>query len=130
MDLVFKCNEFYKLAKSKDYETSSVKVNGKTRKWDVWETLIPLADKLEPKEVNVSSFNKVLNHFPWHEDNFNLNTFMYHMENIIKADLKYPIIVGPDNQILNGYHRLMKAKLNGKKKIKIVKLKEYPKSDY
>jgi hypothetical protein len=130
MNLLYRCDEFYKIAKSKEHETSSVKVNGKTRKWDVWKTLIPLADKLESKEVNISLFNKALKHFPWHEKNFSLDSFMYHMEAIIKADLKYPIIVGPDNKILNGYHRLMKAKLNGKKKIKIVKLKEYPKSDY
>ncbi len=56
----------------------------------------------------------------------NLSSFIEHMERTLKADLSYPIVLGPDNFILDGKHRVAKAKFLGKKKIKAYRLKEMP----
>lgn len=49
-----------------------------------------------------------------------------HWKRTVDADLRYPIIIGPDNEIMDGYHRLLKAELLGKKFILIQQFKDWP----
>ena len=49
-----------------------------------------------------------------------------HMKAVNDADLKRPIILDEDGELMDGRHRLMKAMLLGKKTIKAVRFDENP----
>lgn len=52
------------------------------------------------------------------EDEKLTNThFFHHLERVVDADLNYPIILSQENYILDGVHRLLKAKHLGLKSI-------------
>ena len=46
-----------------------------------------------------------------------------------QVDLSYPIIQAPDGWIMDGYHRIAKAILEGKTTIKAVRLPALPEPD-
>ena len=59
-------------------------------------------------------------------DKMTLRELVGHMKSVNNADLKYPIILDEDGEIMDGRHRIMKALLKGKKTIKAVRFKENP----
>ena len=52
-----------------------------------------------------------------------------HMARCMDAELKYPIIFGPDGNMMDGSHRIVKAVALGKKWIWAVRLKKLPNPD-
>tara|TARA_E500000331_G_scaffold348524_1_gene390260 strand:+ start:1035 stop:1388 length:354 start_codon:yes stop_codon:yes gene_type:complete len=52
--------------------------------------------------------------------------FLHHLERVMKADLTYPIILSEEDYILDGVHRLMKAKYLGLPEILYIKFKKDP----
>ena len=56
-----------------------------------------------------------------------LREMVMHMKAVNDADLKKPIILDEDGELMDGRHRLMKAMLLGKKTIKAVRFDENPK---
>lgn len=59
-----------------------------------------------------------------------LENLLLHFDRILKSDLSYPLILSPNEDILDGIHRVAKAMLFKEKKLKIIKLNELPPSDY
>ena len=59
-------------------------------------------------------------------DNLTLRELVGHMMSVNKADLRCPIILDEDGEIMDGRHRVMKAILTGKKTIKAVRFEENP----
>jgi len=57
-----------------------------------------------------------------------LRELVGHMKSVNNADLKYPIILDEDGEVMDGRHRIMKALLTGKKTIKAVRFEENPKA--
>jgi hypothetical protein len=55
-----------------------------------------------------------------------LTDFIDHCKKVHSADLSYPILLAPDNFILDGKHRLAKAIIKGTIFIKAVRFKELP----
>ena len=55
-----------------------------------------------------------------------LREMVMHINAINNADLKYPIILDEDGEIMDGRHRIMKAMLDGKKTIKAVRFDKNP----
>jgi len=55
-----------------------------------------------------------------------LRELVMHMQAVLDADLRYPIILDEDGELMDGRHRLMKAMLQGKKTIKAVRFDENP----
>ena len=51
---------------------------------------------------------------------------MGHMKSVNSANLKYPIILDEDGEVMDGRHRIMKAMLENKKTIKAVRFNENP----
>lgn len=49
-----------------------------------------------------------------------------HVEAVNNSNLKYPIILDEDGEIMDGRHRLIKAILQGNKTIKAVRFQENP----
>ena len=75
--------------------------------------------KIKIKDINTSI--ECLNIGDWRE----YDVFVEHCKDVMNAKLKYPIILAPNNFILDGRHRLTKAILKGKKYIKAVKFKKH-----
>jgi hypothetical protein len=59
-------------------------------------------------------------------DSLSLRELVGHMKSVNDADLKYPIILDEDGEVMDGRHRIMKALLTGKKTIKAVRFEENP----
>jgi hypothetical protein len=57
-----------------------------------------------------------------------LTDMAYHFRRALKADLSIPIIVGPLGNVLDGYHRILKAVVM-EEKVMAYRLKELPASN-
>ena len=53
-----------------------------------------------------------------------------HIQAVMDADLKHPIILDEDGYVMDGRHRIAKALFMGKKTIKFVRFEKTPKPDY
>lgn len=62
-------------------------------------------------------------------DELSLRDIAMHIMAINNADLKYPIILDEDGEIMDGRHRIIKALVMGKKTIKAVRFDENPEPD-
>ena len=58
--------------------------------------------------------------------NLTLRELVGHMKSVNDADLKFPIILDEDGEVMDGRHRIMKALLTNKKAIKAVRFEENP----
>jgi len=52
-----------------------------------------------------------------------------HVKRVNETSLEYPIIMDPDGFIIDGWHRVIKALVNGVKTIKAVRFESMPASD-
>lgn len=58
-----------------------------------------------------------------------LHSFIFQCKRVLDCSLDYPIILDEVGQIADGYHRLCKAILEGRKTIKAIRLLEMPAPD-
>ena len=58
-----------------------------------------------------------------------LHSFIFQCKRVRDCSLDYPIILDEVGQIADGYHRLCKAILEGRKTIKAIRLLEMPAPD-
>ena len=59
-------------------------------------------------------------------ESLTLREMVMHMKAVNDADLRYPIIIDEDGEIMDGRHRIMKVLLTGKKSIKAVRFDKNP----
>jgi hypothetical protein len=52
-----------------------------------------------------------------------------HCKRIMDADMSYPVIVGPNGDILDGVHRIAKAMLGGATSVRAVRIRALPAPD-
>ena len=71
-----------------------------------------------------------LSRMPWSSSMNNIKDFAGHMKRVMKADLKYPIILDDEGYIADGWHRVAKALLEDKPTIKAVRFDTNPPCDY
>jgi hypothetical protein len=78
-------------------------------------------DKYPIEEMSVSELvNKTRDEDPWTwEGKLTFGDYIDHYDRALKADFKFPIILSPDDKILDGNHRLLKAYIEKKDKIKV-----------
>ncbi len=88
--------------------------------WSV-ARLITLAKDLPVMHIPLEHMNMFYKY-----ENLTLRELVGHMKAVQDADLRYPIILDEDGDIMDGRHRLMKAILEGKKTIKAVRFTENP----
>ena len=55
-----------------------------------------------------------------------IRDFVMHMDAVMSADLRFPIILDEDGEIMDGRHRLMRALHERKETIKAVRFEENP----
>lgn len=95
--------------------------------WNV-STLIDYVkdNKLKPFEVPLAAI-------PLYDLNFdvyNIDDFIFQVNRTLNANYtKYPIILDDFGQVADGWHRICKAILDGKKTIKAYRITEMPKPD-
>lgn len=53
-----------------------------------------------------------------------------HVKRVNETDLQYPILLDPDGFIMDGWHRVIKALVEGRATIKAVRFKELPYCDF
>lgn len=53
-----------------------------------------------------------------------------HVKRVNETDLQYPIVLDPDGFIMDGWHRIVKALVEGRETIKAVRFKELPFCDF
>ena len=59
-----------------------------------------------------------LSHLPWQSGAIqNMDCFIYHAVRVQGCDTSIPIVMRQDGQIIDGWHRVAKAVLEGKKEI-------------
>ena len=97
---------------------------GKT--WSVL-TLIEASKDLEPFDLPLAGIDLGVN--VWSEDTETVFGFAKHVKRVQEADLKYPIILSDRGFIADGWHRVVKAIMLGRKTIKAVRLTEMPAPD-
>jgi len=90
-----------------------------------WE----LAEDLPVKKIRLSEldgFDEVL----WFGGPRNIlptcRAIAEHARDIYEADLSYPIILSPDGEVLDGFHRICKAFLQGMEELDAVQLTTMP----
>jgi len=73
--------------------------------------------KLKPEKVCLRHLN--ICQLPWSKGSIvSIDDFLYHSVRVQNADASIPIIIGWDGFIMDGWHRIVKAALEGKKTIK------------
>lgn len=90
----------------------------KKQVWNVFR-LWELSKKLTTAEVDIKKFNKLLKSKTWFFDSPTMLEVSKHVERVMKADLRHPILLNPSGDICDGWHRLLKAYITGKKTIKV-----------
>lgn len=91
--------------------------------WDVpslWDEA--KKQKLEAFEVNPMTFD--LSWWPWSKLD-TISELLDLVKDIDSADLKYPIILSKTGAVMDGYHRITKARWQGKK-LMAVQFKDDP----
>jgi hypothetical protein len=93
---------------------------------NVWcvSRLFELARNLPVMEVPLDHLRV---HYTY--ENLTLRQMVMHFNAVNAADLKWPIILDEDGELMDGRHRIMKAMLLGKKTIKAVRFDENPPPD-
>ncbi len=92
---------------------------GKHR-WSV-ARLIELSKDLEVMEIPLAHLNMYNTY-----NKLTLREMVMHMNAVNSADLKHPIILDEDGEIMDGRHRVMKALLTEALTIKTVRFDENP----
>ena len=81
-------------------------------KGNIWKdtTLIEAAKGLEARPFNVSeiSLDEVI-----HWSLINIRDYIVHYKRVQDADCSFPIILRSDGYLMDGYHRIIKAKITG-----------------
>lgn len=65
---------------------------------------------------------------PWGQNN-EIWWFINHSKRVNEANLDYPVLIDDRGNIANGWHRIVKAFIEGKGSIKAIKIKVMPEAD-
>lgn len=113
------------MSKSKyQYLDEQIYCDGK-KNWRV-SRLVFLAKELKPFNLPMKHLN-IFNLYPKSDDTLG---YVKEMKKVLDADLKWPIILDEEGYVMDGRHRVCKALLESKKKIKAVRFKETPDCDW
>lgn len=105
---------------------------GKHRKdaWDV-DRLIELTRDLPVQEVALADLPEIDSDY-WFDsqETPTVRRVVEHFRLAHEVDPPYPIILGPDNRVMDGMHRVARALLDGRTTIAAVRLPTLPEPDY
>ena len=105
------------------------KVENDTYIWDV-DNLVAFTQHFKVKEIPLSDI-KELEEAYWYPDTHpTTQDILEHMQLIQQADLIYPIILCSQGRLMDGMHRVGKAKILGKDTISAVQFEIDPQADF
>jgi hypothetical protein len=99
--------------------------------WDV-DRLIELTAGLPVEEVSLDDHLYEIDSVYWFDDRERptVRKVVEHFRLVEEVDPSYPIILGPDNRVMDGMHRVARALLDGGLTIRAVRLPDVPDPDY
>ncbi|AXQ21310.1 hypothetical protein BEN71_04045 [Acinetobacter wuhouensis] len=104
-------------------------VGDDTCTWDV-HRLVELSQNFPTIEIPLTEIRE-LNESYWFPDTHpTTQEIIDHIQLVQDADLKYPIIVCAEGRVMDGMHRVAKAKLQGQLTIQAVKFEVTPQPDF
>ena len=97
----------------------------------IWSmpTLWNAASALPVEEVGLNTLPIDRNRWFLSIEDATVRSVANHCRRAICADLAYPIIIGPEGQVLDGMHRVVKALLQGDDAIRAVHMHHMPTPD-
>lgn len=93
--------------------------------WWWTKNLIEASEDLEVFDLDLMSVD--LGVMPWRCDS--ILYFVGHLVDVRKCDLKYPVILSPSGWVMNGWHRIVKAIMQGKDTVPAVRFIDMPDPD-
>lgn len=96
--------------------------------WFVTSLIDRIKDKDAIHSYKLDLYSIDLSVHAW-GDSLSMYELINHFRQCTDADLKYPIIVSEEGWILDGWHRVVKAILEGKRYVKAVRFKVNPTFD-
>lgn len=111
-------------------QTHSMGIDGGRHVWSV-PRLWALAADLPVEDVRVSTFDEVFDLDCWFGDRHapTVGRVLAHMARIQSADLSFPIILSADGVVMDGLHRLCKARLASQETVRAVRFAVTPAPD-
>jgi hypothetical protein len=96
---------------------------------NVWSVtrLIEHSKDLEPFELPLAGIHIGTKVFGESRD---ARSIAEHVKRVNETDLQYPILLDSDGFIMDGWHRVIKALVEGRETIKAVRFKELPCCDF
>lgn len=105
------------------------KIGNDTYIWDV-HNLVELTKNFKVKEIPLSAILELEEPYWYADSHPTTQEIIEHMQLIQDADLAYPIILCSQGRLMDGMHRVGKAKILGKESISIVQFDLDPKPDF
>lgn len=98
--------------------------------WDV-DRLIELTAAQPVEEVRLTDIPEIDSEYWFDEgERPTVRRVVEHLRLVEEVDPSYPIILGPDNRVMDGMHRIAKALLEARLTIEARRLPELPQPDY
>lgn len=97
--------------------------------WDV-DHLVSLSQDFPMIEVELSAIKELQEAYWFPDQHPTTLQIIEHFQLVNAADLSYPIILCAEGRVMDGMHRVAKAKLLGYAKIKAVQFAQTPEPDY
>ncbi len=115
---------------TEEVQTYAAVLRGTRQEWSV-PRLWRLAQDLPIVEMPVGEVSSCLDQDLWfnHGERPTTRAVARHCKQIIDADLKKPIILDQDGQVMDGIHRIAKAVLIGAARIRAVRFAKNPPPD-
>lgn len=98
--------------------------------WDV-DRLIVLTAELPVEEVRLQDLLEIDSAY-WFDQSERptVRKVVEHFRLLQEVDTSIPIIIGPDNRVMDGMHRVARALLENRTTIRAVRLRDLPEPDY
>lgn len=99
--------------------------------WDV-HRLIELAAELPTRDVALADIREIDENY-WYAPEDpppTCRSVLGHAELILRADLRYPVILASDGSVMDGMHRILKALMDGRDVIRAVQFATDPEPDF
>lgn len=97
--------------------------------WDV-HRLVELSQNFPVQNVELIDIRELGEAYWFPDTHPTIQQIIEHIQLIQDADLKYPIILSADGRVMDGMHRVAKAKLLNHSTIQAVKFVKTPKPDF
>ena len=98
--------------------------------WDV-DRLIEMTANLAVEEVDLEDLFEIDSVYWFDErERPTVRRIVEHIRLVDEVDPSHPIILGPDNRVMDGMHRVARALLQDRRTIRAVRLRDLPDPDF